>query len=143
MSSGAAKPFGSLIPFGEETWSRGLPSPYYKESHERLRKDIRNFVENEIEILDNAHAWSEAGEVPPEVYQACARKGIIAAVAAGARIPDPSKDPYWKDIKLPGDVPHAEWDGFHDLIITEEMHRADFGCGMGILVSTSPKHTAR
>ena len=36
----AAPPFGTLIPFGENSWSRGLPSPYYNEVSSALKSAL-------------------------------------------------------------------------------------------------------
>jgi hypothetical protein len=40
--------FGELIPFGDPYWYQDQVSPYYKETHRRLRSYVRNFVEKEI-----------------------------------------------------------------------------------------------
>lgn len=74
----ATKPFGSLVPFAESSWSRGLPSPYYKESHEKLRAELRTWIEDDLEMLENMFEWTEAGQIPPEVYQESAKRGIVA-----------------------------------------------------------------
>lgn len=74
----ATKPFGSLIPFGEKSYSRGLPSPYYNESHAALRNELRTWLEDDVEMLENMYEWSEAGQIPPEVYQESAKRGIVA-----------------------------------------------------------------
>ena len=61
------------------------------------------------------------------------------ALSAGQRIPDQSKNPYWKDIRLPGGVKHSEWNGFHDLVLIEEFHAKDFGCAMGLFAGASSR----
>jgi hypothetical protein len=76
----ATKPFGSLVPFGESSWGRGLPSPYYKESHAKLRAELRTWLEDDVEMLENMFEWSEAGQIPPEIYQESAKRGIVAYV---------------------------------------------------------------
>ncbi|KAK9896006.1 putative acyl-CoA dehydrogenase [Cystobasidium minutum MCA 4210] len=128
----AAKPYGSLVPFGESSWSRGLPSPYYKASHEALRHELRTWLEDDLEMLENMFEWTEAGQIPPEVYQESAKRGIVAAMAAGAHIPTDDENPYWKDIRLPGGVSAKDWNGFHDLILIEALHAPDFGAVMGL-----------
>jgi predicted heme/steroid binding protein len=43
------EPFGQLVPFGDPAWYvDGIPSPYYKDSHRRLRAKVRTFVDKEI-----------------------------------------------------------------------------------------------
>ena len=37
--------FGSPIPYAEPSWARGCPSPYFKDSHRRLRKAMRAWVD--------------------------------------------------------------------------------------------------
>lgn len=78
----STRPFGSLVPFAESGWARGLPSPYYNASHVRLRAELRAFIDEELEILENAHAWTEEGEVPKEVYQKAVKAGLIAWVSS-------------------------------------------------------------
>lgn len=53
-------------------------------------------------------------------------------MAAGPHIPTGDSDPYWKDIRLPGGVKHEDWNGFHDLILIEQLHTPDFGAVMGL-----------
>lgn len=53
-------------------------------------------------------------------------------MAAGPHIPDDDENPYWRDIALPGGVKHKDWNGFHDVVLIEELHRPDFGAVMGL-----------
>lgn len=59
--------FGDLTPWAEPAWYNTLSSPYYNESHRRLRKAIREYVDENI--LPYEEEWEEAGEVPQEVSQ--------------------------------------------------------------------------
>lgn len=43
--------FGSAIPHAEPPWYRGCPSPYYKESHCRLRDAMRQWTELVSDLL--------------------------------------------------------------------------------------------
>lgn len=72
------KPFGSLTPFGESSWARALPSPYYTASHEALRSELRTYLEEEVDFQGSAHEWSESGDVPQEIYKRVAKLGIVA-----------------------------------------------------------------
>lgn len=37
--------FGSVLPYAEPAWARGYPSPYYNDSHRRLRAAMRSWVD--------------------------------------------------------------------------------------------------
>ena len=47
--------FGDGRPFGDPTWYQRWHTPYYKESHERLRAEVREWVSTEIE--PNCFEW--------------------------------------------------------------------------------------
>jgi hypothetical protein len=52
-------------PFSEALWlSRGY-SPYYDDSHRRLQKEVREYVE--ASIAPHCEQWEKQGFVPPEV----------------------------------------------------------------------------
>jgi hypothetical protein len=53
---------GNMNPFAEPAWYQGISSPYYDDSHRRLRTFVRDFVEQWL--APNAMEWEEAGEVP-------------------------------------------------------------------------------
>ena len=73
------KPFGSLTPFGENSWARSLPSPYYNQSHATLRAELRSWLEeDQVDFEAKAHEWSESGDVPQELYKEVAKLGIVA-----------------------------------------------------------------
>lgn len=57
--------FGDLTPWAEPAWYNTLSSPYYDESHRRLRRAIREYVDEHI--LPYSDEWEESGEVPREV----------------------------------------------------------------------------
>lgn len=40
--------FGEQIPYGDPYWYQGFKSPYYKETHLKFRKKVREFVEKEL-----------------------------------------------------------------------------------------------
>lgn len=41
--------FGEGIPFGDPNYVQGWKSPYFNDSHRKLRAAVRNFIEKEIE----------------------------------------------------------------------------------------------
>lgn len=57
--------FSASIPFSEPLWySRGI-SPYYKESHHRLRAEAREYVDTHLSPF--CEEWEREGAVPAEV----------------------------------------------------------------------------
>lgn len=100
-------------------------SPYYNESHIRLRKEIREFVEKEL--MPYCHEWSEAKAIPREVVKRAARRGFLNAVSgAGTNRPIHSLLPY----PLPAGLKSEEFDIFHEFICIDEIAR----CGSGGLL---------
>jgi hypothetical protein len=47
--------FGDGQPFGDPSWYQRWHTPYYNESHERLRAEVREWVTSEIE--PNCFEW--------------------------------------------------------------------------------------
>lgn len=55
----------SAVPFADPLWlSRGY-SPYYNESHRRLQREAREYVDTYIAPF--CEDWESQGSVPPEV----------------------------------------------------------------------------
>ncbi|ORX77514.1 acyl-CoA dehydrogenase NM domain-like protein [Basidiobolus meristosporus CBS 931.73] len=111
--------FGELIPFGDPSWYYA-PSPYYNDSHKRLRAALRKFVDSEI--MPFTHEWDEAKKIPQELFIKLAKAGILSAVVGH---PYPTAYAYTKN--LIGDVTPEEFDPFHEFIICDEISR----CGSG------------
>ncbi|GAA5869287.1 hypothetical protein JCM16303_000416 [Sporobolomyces ruberrimus] len=122
-------PYGSLTPFAEPAFYRDLPSPYYKESHHKLRAAIRKWVDEHL--MDIPYEWEEETKViDPKVYQQMAKDGLLVVLAYGTKIPKKWAKP---DGTLFGGVKVEEWDGFHDMIIIDEIHRCgSLGVGQGL-----------
>ena len=59
------EPFGSRNPFAEPPWYTGIYSPYYKESHRRLRTFIRAYMDEYI--IPHCEEWETQGFIPQEV----------------------------------------------------------------------------
>ena len=55
-----------------------LRSPYFREEHELLRRQVRRFVETEVKPF--AHAWEEQGFVPREVLRRMGELGFFGIV---------------------------------------------------------------
>jgi hypothetical protein len=64
-SSTMVIPFGSPAIFSEPLWySRGA-SPYYNQSHEKLRAEVRQYMDTSITPF--AEEWEKDGSVPTDV----------------------------------------------------------------------------
>lgn len=57
--------FGDLSPWAEPAWSNTLSSPYYNESHRRVRDWARAYIDEKV--LPNEAEWEEKGDAPLEV----------------------------------------------------------------------------
>ncbi|KAI9011292.1 acyl-CoA dehydrogenase/oxidase [Gaertneriomyces semiglobifer] len=111
--------FGELVPFGDPSWYQDWGSPYYNDSHRRVRAEVRRFVEKEI--MSYCHEWDEQKRIPKELFKKAADAGILAGVLGGG----------WpaKYVTRPpiGNVSPKEWDSFHEFIVCDELSR----CGSG------------
>ncbi|KNE70046.1 hypothetical protein AMAG_15035 [Allomyces macrogynus ATCC 38327] len=111
-------PFGDLIPYTDPSWYQEFRSPYYKDSHRRLRAYMRAFVDKEL--MPYCHEWDEAKQIPREVYLKAGRAGILQAVCGKLA-------PEYNNVPMPGDVDPAEWDVFHEFIVADELSRTGSG----------------
>lgn len=111
--------FGNLSPWAEPAWYSSLASPYYNESHKKLRNALRANVDEKIKpyMLE----WEEKGECPHEVRLEYARTGFPFA-----DVPEPYRP---KDIPGPAGIPVADLDIFHLMIMTDENSRIEGGVG--------------
>ncbi|GAA5972624.1 hypothetical protein JCM21900_006766 [Sporobolomyces salmonicolor] len=111
--------FGSVTPFAEPAYYRDLPSPYFKPSHAQLRKAAREWTDTYL--MDVPFEWEEETKVvDPAVYRQMGDDGLLICLAFGAKIPKKWAKP---DGTVFGGVKVDEWDGFHDMILIDELHR--------------------
>lgn len=103
-----------LVPFGDPQWYQDWASPYYNDSHRKVRAALRHFTDTYL--TPNALAWDQAKQIPPGEYKRIAGAGILAGVAAGST-GWPSE--YAQGIPVPGGIKPDEWDAFHNLIVIE------------------------
>jgi alkylation response protein AidB-like acyl-CoA dehydrogenase len=117
-----AKTFGNLAPWSEPAWYNTLRSPYYNESHRRLRDALRKYIDEDIKpyMLE----WEAKGEAPLEARLKFARSGY-----AFADVPAPYRP---ASIPGPAGIPVAELDIFHQLIMTNETSRIEGGVGIAL-----------
>ena len=114
--------FGNLGPWAEPSWYSSLASPYYNESHIRLRNALRLYIDENVKpyMLE----WEEKGEAPEEERKRWARTGF-----AFGDVPAPYRP---KDILGPAGIPVGELDIFHLLISTDEGSRIEGGVGTAL-----------
>jgi len=113
--------FGDLNPWSEPAWYNVLSSPYYNESHRKLRRFVRDYMNENV--MDFAEEWEESGEIPKEAKVKFARAGL-------AFHDIPAK--YRPGVSLPAGIPEEEWDIFHDLVLQDERGRLEAGVSAGI-----------
>ncbi|KAJ3417555.1 hypothetical protein HDV05_000012 [Chytridiales sp. JEL 0842] len=111
--------FGDLVPFGDPYWYQDWASPFYNESHRKLRAYVRNFVEKEI--MPYCFEWDEAKAVPKSLFLKAAEAGILGGIVGNPwPIEFTSRGP-------PCGIKPEEYDQFHEFIICDELSR----CGSG------------
>ena len=99
--------FGSNTPFAEPAWYNSLNSPYYNESHKRLRKFLREYMEENVNPY--IAEWEEAGEVPAHVFKQHTEIGLTGL---GLK---PYLDRYAHLLKFPAGI-KREGKSFHCLV---------------------------
>ncbi|KAF5862301.1 hypothetical protein ETB97_011825 [Aspergillus alliaceus] len=105
----------SKLPFADPLWLNRTYSPYYSVTHRRLQ------------------AEEKQGFVPLEAQKRHATLGYTAVATF------PLAADYLNGQRLPGDIDSRAWDGFHDLIVLDELARCGYlgivwalGCGNSI-----------
>lgn len=84
---------GNPAPFAEPSWYNALASPYYNDSHRRLQRAVRKYLEDDV--IPNVEEWEENGLVPLED-----RRRYVQAGLAFQEMPAE----YAQGIGLPGGV---------------------------------------
>ncbi|KAJ9212856.1 hypothetical protein DTO166G4_5513 [Paecilomyces variotii] len=110
------------IPFSEPPYLRGIPSPYYTESHHRFQKACRAFIwEN---LHKHALEWERAEEVPAYVYETFRKNNMLLP-----NLPSPLPVEWLKKLGIHDilGVNVEEWDYFHTGIYIDEMSRSGIG----------------
>src|ERR1043166_990481 len=83
-----------------------LPSPYFREEHELLRRQLRRFVDREVKPV--ASAWEEQGFVPREVLRRMGELGFFG-------------------IRYPAEYGGSGLDTLASVVFAEELGRSTFG----------------
>lgn len=133
-------------PFAEPLWYYRDSSPYYDESHKKLRQFVRDYVENDL--MPHAEEWEKEGQVPPEVRThfrilvdafvirnnstehftdnlRCSDylQAIQTYVEKGFAIIKPCKRVYMGGMTMPAGIEPEKWDVFHNLVVNDELSR--------------------
>ncbi|KAL4933266.1 acyl-CoA dehydrogenase family protein [Aspergillus undulatus] len=108
----------SPVPYAEPMWLRpGFKSPYYKESHRRLQRAIREFTS--LHVAPEAQEKEKDGSyISQELIDKMAETNVLAMRLG------PGKHLHGRTL-LGGVVKGEEFDYLHDLIIAQEMVRAN------------------
>lgn len=104
------------IPFSEPPYLRGLPSPYYTDSHRRFQKACRAFLwEN---LIKHALEWEREGTVPEHVFDTFCRHHMLIP-----NLPAPLPVEWLKRLGIHEilGVKVEEWDYLHTGIYCDEV----------------------
>jgi alkylation response protein AidB-like acyl-CoA dehydrogenase len=104
------------LSYCEPSYLQGWQSPYYTDSHYRLRKWVRAFVEKEI--MPFVNDWEKNGSVPRSVYELMGQNGLLTSLA-GIN-PWPTE---YSPCPPPCGISVKDWDVFHELIVGDELAR--------------------
>jgi hypothetical protein len=108
----------SVVPYGEPTWlTPQFKSPYYNESHRRLQKAMRIFVDEDVYPVAQ-ECEREGNTIPQELIDKMSKKGILHMRLG------PGKHMHGVDL-MDGAVKGEDFDYFHDMIVGQEMVRAN------------------
>ncbi|KAM0809363.1 putative Cytochrome b5 heme-binding domain-containing protein [Seiridium cardinale] len=108
----------STVPYGEPLWlSPVFKSPYYNESHHRLRKAMRIFQDKYITPEGQARE-ADGKYISQELIDRMSKAGILHMRLG------PGKHLHGVDL-LGGAIKGEEYDYFHDLIMGQEGARAN------------------
>ncbi|KAL4920046.1 acyl-CoA dehydrogenase/oxidase [Aspergillus aurantiobrunneus] len=108
----------SPVPYAEPLWLRpGFTSPYYKDSHRRLQKAIREFTA--LHVAPEAQEKERDGTWISQVLIDKMAEANVLAMRLG-----PGKHLHGRTL-LGGAVSGEEFDYMHDLILTQEMVRSN------------------
>ncbi|KAK5461184.1 hypothetical protein LTS15_003247 [Exophiala xenobiotica] len=107
----------STVPYAEPLWLAPVfKSPYYNESHRRLQRAVREFVDTDV--------YPEAQE--KELDGTYISQGLVDKMAANNLLAmrlGPGKHLSGREL-MGGAVGGEEFDYFHDLIVAQELSRA-------------------
>lgn len=123
------------VPYGESSFWRGFHSPYFNESHDRFRRSLRAFMDQEVAPI--ALEQDESGEAPSiELMKKMGQAGILTCLLGTKDLLTRMTKEH--GIKMPGDIDPAEFNEFHGLILGEELRRlGTYGFNDGLMAGIS------
>ncbi|KAL4894937.1 acyl-CoA dehydrogenase/oxidase [Aspergillus ambiguus] len=123
MATNEANP----VPFSEPPYLRGLPSPYYSDSHRQFQKRCRAFVWEHL--LSNAQEYEKQGMVPDSVFQKFCEHNMLVP-----NLPAPLPINWLKRLGIHDilGVKVEDWDYLHTGIYMDEMARSGLSSAAGI-----------
>lgn len=106
-------------PFSEPPYLRGLPSPYYKETHRKFQKACRAFLWEHL--TSHALDWEREEKVPEHVFHTFSKHNMILP-----NLPAPLPVEWLKKLGIHDilGVKVEEWDYLHTGIYIDEMARS-------------------
>ncbi|KAL6245495.1 hypothetical protein RBB50_007494 [Rhinocladiella similis] len=110
----------ATAPYADPAWLSRDVSPYYTESHRRLQRESREYVATCITPF--CEEWERQGSVPRDVIINHARLGYMAVSIYPLAIGQIKATKQ----RLPGDIRPEDWDGFHDLIVIDEIAKCGY-----------------
>ncbi|KAL2194053.1 acyl-CoA dehydrogenase/oxidase [Corynascus similis CBS 632.67] len=120
------------IPFSDPPYLLGLPSPYFTASHGKWQAAIRPWLETHLH--NHAVEWETSGTLPPDVFAAFAREGMLLPA-----LPAPLPVAWLKRLGinslLGGTLPVEEFDALHGYLFADEMVRSGLA-GPGASLTT-------
>ncbi|KAM3414452.1 hypothetical protein BST61_g9617 [Cercospora zeina] len=111
------------IPFQEPPWIRGLPSPFYNESHKRWQKTCRAFLR--LNLHEHALEWEKDGDVPEHVFRTFMKHNMLIP-NLGAPLPVETLKSLGIH-ELPGGLKVEDFDAVHFSVYISELK----ACGVG------------
>lgn len=125
---GEGQHYGDLFPFADPMWMQDWYSPYYNESHFRMAEFGRKVCETILE--PNADKWEENQDTPDSAYEQWSQLGLTAFTHA------PEVYEYLRpDFPIPCGLKPNEIDGFHHLVLEQEINKVGAGGVIGGVTS--------
>ncbi|RJE26191.1 acyl-CoA dehydrogenase [Aspergillus sclerotialis] len=108
----------SPVPYAEPLWLRPqFKSPYFKDSHRRLQRAIREFTDKYV-TPEAQQKEKDGTYISQELIDRMAENGVLAMRLG------PGKHLHGKNL-LGGAVDGKEFDYLHDLVVAQELVRAN------------------
>lgn len=110
------------IPFSEPPYLRGLPSPYYSQSHIDFQKRVRAWIHENF--TQHAMDWEKAREVPAHVFDDFNKANMLLP-----NMPAPLPVEWCKKLGIHDiqGVKVEDWDYMHTGIYLDEVRNAKTG----------------